>query len=78
MIPSVGKGNNAEELVLSKFKYGELDKSSNTVRIRLNSTVVNVRHGGDPKNSSEVFVNYINDNKSHEVNPKVWSWPATI
>ncbi len=70
MIPSVGKGNNAEELVLSKFKYGELDKSSNTVRIRLNSTVVNVRHGGDPKNSSEVFVNYINGNKSFELRAK--------
>ena len=70
MIPSVGEGNNAEELVLSKFNYGELDKSSNAVRIRLNSTVVNVRHGGDPKNSSEVFVNYINDNKSHEVKAK--------
>jgi len=70
MIPGVGEGNNAEELVLSKFKYAELDKSSNAVRIRLNSTVVNVRHGGDPKNSSEVFVNYINDNKSHELKAK--------
>ncbi len=70
MILNVAKGNNAEELVLSKFKYAELDKSSNTVRIRLNSTVVNVRHGGNPKDSSEVFVNYINDNKSYQVKSK--------
>jgi spermidine dehydrogenase len=70
MIPFVGKGNNAEELVKSKFHYDELDKSSNLVRIRLNSTVVNVRHGGDPKSSSEVFVNYINDNKSFQVKGK--------
>ena len=70
MIPKVGKGNNAEELVLSKFKYSELDRSGNTVRIRLNSTVVNVRHGGDPKSSSEVFVNYINDDKSYKVKGK--------
>ena len=70
MIPDVAEGNNAEELVLSKFNYAELDKASNAVRIRLNSTVVNVRHGGDPKNSSEVFVNYINDNKSHQVKGK--------
>jgi len=70
MIPGVGEGNNAEELILSKFKYAELDKSSNAVRIRLNSTVVNVRHGGDPKNSSEVFVKYINDHKLHEVKAK--------
>ena len=70
MISGVGKGNNAEELVLSKFKYTELDKASNAVRIRLNSTVVNVGHGGDPENSREVFVNYINDNKSHQVKGK--------
>ena len=70
MIPNVGKGNNAEELVLSRFNYAELDKSSNTVRIRLNSTVVNVRHGGDPESSSEVFVKYINDNKAYQVRGK--------
>ena len=70
MIPDVAKGNSAEELVLSKFKYAELDKSSNEVRIRLNSTVVNVQHGGDPKDSSEVFVDYINDNKSYQVKGK--------
>ncbi len=70
MIPQVGKGNNAEELVLSKFHYDELDKSKNSTRIRLNSTVVKVQHGGDPKNSSEVFVNYINDNKSYQVKGK--------
>jgi spermidine dehydrogenase len=70
MIPNVGKGDNAEEIVTSKFKYAELDKSSNIVRIRLNSTVVNVKHSGDPKNSSEVIVNYINDNKSYQVKGK--------
>ena len=70
MIPDVAKGNNAEELVLAKFKYAELDKSSNPVRIRLNSTVVKVKHGGNPKDSSEVFVNYINDNKSYQVKSK--------
>jgi len=67
MIPDVAEGNNAEELVLSKFKYAELDKSSNAVRIRLNSTVVNVQHVGDPETSTDVLVNYINNNKSHQV-----------
>ena len=70
MIPDVAEGNNAEELVLSKFKYAELDKSNNAVRIRLNSTVVDVEHGGDPKVANEVFVNYINDNKSYQVKGK--------
>jgi len=70
MIPKVAKGNSAEELVLSKFKYDELDKSSNTIRIRLNSTVVNVQHDGKTKDSTEVFVNYIKNNKSYQIKAK--------
>ena len=70
MIPHVGPGDSAEDIVLSKFNYAELDKSSNRVRIRLNSTVVEVKHDGDPKSSSVVFVNYINDNKSYQVKGK--------
>ena len=67
LVPDVAQGDNAEELVLSRFSYAKLDQSSNAVRIRLNSTVVNVRHGGDPEDSSEVFVEYINNNRSHQV-----------
>ena len=70
LIPGVAKGSNAEELVLAKFNYAELDRSSNVVRIRLNSTVVNVEHGGNPKSSGDVFVNYINDGKSYQVNAR--------
>jgi len=47
IIPKVAVGRNAEELVLSKFKYDELDRPSNAVQIRLNSTVVNVKHAGN-------------------------------
>jgi spermidine dehydrogenase len=70
LVPTVAAGNNAEELVLARFKYPELDKAANAVRIRLNSTVVNVKHGGDPKDAEEVFVTYINDNKSYQVTGK--------
>ena len=70
LIPDVGKGNNAEDIVLSRFNYSELDKSSNIVRIRLNSTVVKVTHRGAPEEASEVFVDYINDNKSYRVRGK--------
>ena len=70
LISKVVKGNNAEELVLSVFKYAELDKPSNPVSIRLNSTVVNVKHSGNPKDASEVQVNYINDNKSYQIKGK--------
>jgi len=70
MIPNVGPGDSYEDIVLSKFNYSELDKSSNIVRIRLNSTVVNVEHGGDPNSSSDVFVSYVNGKKSHQVKGK--------
>lgn len=70
LVPAVAKGNNAEELVLAKFKYAELDKPDNIVRIRLNSTVVNVEHVGDPKSANEVVVNYILNNKSYKVKGK--------
>jgi spermidine dehydrogenase len=67
MIPDIGTGHSAEALVLSKFNYAELDKSSNAVRVRLNSTAVDIYHGGEPENSSDVVVNYINDNRSYQV-----------
>ncbi len=70
LIPNVAKGSNAEELVLAKFDYAELDKSSSAVRLRLNSTVVNVEHAGNPNSSGDVVVNYIKDNKSYQVSAK--------
>ncbi|MDE0721645.1 MAG: FAD-dependent oxidoreductase [Dehalococcoidia bacterium] len=70
MIPNVGSGETAEQIVLSKFNYAELDRSSNSARVRLNSTVVNVRHTGDPRSASNVVVTYIQDNKSYQVTGK--------
>ncbi len=67
LIPDVAKGDNAEELVLARFNYDELDQPDSAVRIRLNSTVVHVEHGGDPQSSSEVAVNYIHDGKQYQV-----------
>ncbi len=70
MIPSVAEGDNAEALVLAKFNYSELDKANSAVRIRLNSTVVNVRHVGDAQSSNEVLVTYIAGNQSYRVKGK--------
>ena len=67
LIPDVAAGNNAEELVLARFNYAELDQPGHAVRLRLNSTVVNVEHVGDPMSSGDVLVNYINDNSSYQV-----------
>ena len=70
MIPAVAEGDNAEALVLAKFNYGELDKNISSTRIRLNSTVVNVRHLGDAESASEVLVTYIAGNRSYRVKGK--------
>ena len=70
LIPDVGPGETAEQIVLSRFDYSELDKPGNSVRVRLNSTVVNVQHGGDPNSASDVFVKYIHDNMSYQVKGK--------
>jgi len=70
MIPGIGKGSNAAELVLSKFNYATLDKPDQAVRIRLNSTVVQVQHIGRSNEASEVMVNYISNDKSFQLRSK--------
>lgn len=70
LVPTVATGKNAEELVLARFNYAELDQPDNAVRIRLNSTVVNVEHAGSAKDASDVLVNYITDNKSYQIKAK--------
>jgi spermidine dehydrogenase len=67
LIPGVARGNNAEALVLARFDYSQLDKPGQAVRIRLNSTAVNVVHAGSPGSSGDVFVSYINDNRQYRV-----------
>jgi len=67
MIPEVAVGDGAEALVQAKFDYATLDRDRNPVRIRLNSTVVDVRHAGDAADSSEVLVGYIKNDVSHRV-----------
>lgn len=69
-IPQVAPGDNAEDLVLARFNYDELDRSCNSVRIRLNSTVVNVAHAGDPSGSPDVLVDYVNDSRLHQIKAK--------
>ena len=70
LIPEVGPGNNAEALVLSRFDYSRLDQPTNAVRVRLGSTVVDVRHEGDPEGSGDVLIQYIHDDRAHRVRGK--------
>jgi spermidine dehydrogenase len=67
LIPGVAKGSNAEALVTARFDYSGLDQRRNATRIRLNSTVVNVEHVGDPGQADEVIVTYVRDDKAYRI-----------
>lgn len=54
-----------ESIVLAPFNYAELDKASNAVRLRLNSTVVSVRNQTDG-----VALGYMRDNQLVRVQAK--------
>lgn len=67
LIPGVAEGDDAEDLVLARFDYSQLDRSGQAVRIRLNSTAVNVAHAGSPGSSGDVHVSYVSDNRQYRV-----------
>jgi spermidine dehydrogenase len=58
LIPAALPGDTMEAISLSRLDYGQLDLAENPVRIRLNATVVNVAHDGDPATAERVSVTY--------------------
>ncbi|MFY9559922.1 MAG: NAD(P)-binding protein [Terriglobales bacterium] len=56
--PAAIPGNSVTDVVLAKADYSKLDAASSPVRIRLNSTVVKVKHVGDPASAKQVQVTY--------------------
>lgn len=59
LIPGALRGRSMEDLVTERVDYSRLDRPNQGVRIRLNSTVVRVRHLGDPGSAREVEVAYM-------------------
>ncbi len=59
LIPPAMPGNSAEDAVTARVNYAQLDRSAMPVRLRLSSTVVRVRHLGDPKSDAPVEVTYM-------------------
>ena len=48
LVPGVLSGHTMEDIVTARANYARLDDAAAPVRIRLNSTAVNVKHIGDP------------------------------
>ncbi len=58
LIPGAIPGQTADDIVAAKADYSKLDNSNSPVKIRVNSTVVRVRHVGDVASAQEVEVTY--------------------
>jgi spermidine dehydrogenase len=67
LIPGSAPGSTMEDIVLAKMDYAKLDEEASAVRLRLNSTVVNVRNAGDPATAKEVTVTYVRGGQARSV-----------
>jgi spermidine dehydrogenase len=66
LIPDAVPGTSQEDVGAARVDYARLDRSGQPARIRLNSTVVNVRHDGDPGIAKEVVVTYNRGGKLYD------------
>ena len=70
LIPDALPGGTMEDSVTSRVNYARLDDPKSSARIRLNSTVVRVRHDGQPGRAKFVDVTYVQNGKAHRVRGK--------
>src|SRR5207245_10649168 len=59
LIPKAIPGSSATDIVTARANYAKLDQEDSPVRIRLNSTVVRVRHQGDAASAKGVEIAYV-------------------
>ena len=67
LIPRVAPGRTMEDVVTVRFDYTRLDEADSPIRIRLNSTAVNVRHLGSAEDAKEVAVTYVRNGTARRV-----------
>ena len=67
LIPEAVPGGTQDDVGAARVDYSRLDRSGQTGRIRLNSTVLNVRHDGSPESAQEVIVTYSQGGKLFDV-----------
>jgi spermidine dehydrogenase len=70
LVPEAAKGHTAEDIVTANFDYSKLDRSASSVRVRLSSTAVRVRHEGDPGSAKDVQITYAREKKVYNVRAK--------
>ncbi len=67
MIPAVAPGSTMQDIITARFDYAQLDRAEAPVRVRLNSTVIDVHHLGDPASAREVETTYVQDGRARRV-----------
>jgi spermidine dehydrogenase len=70
LIPKAVPGQTMEDVGAARVNYALLDCPDQPARIRLNSTVLNVRHDSDPARASEVVIRYNRGGKLYDVRAK--------
>ena len=63
LIPAAIPGHDMYDVVTARADYSQLDRATSPVRIRLNSTVVKVKHDGPPGVAKQVHVLYMREGK---------------
>lgn len=67
LMPTALAGSTMEDSLTARLDYAKLDEDSATTRLRLNSTVVQVRHMGNPESAREVEVTYVRGDRAWTV-----------
>jgi spermidine dehydrogenase len=70
LIPDAIPGTSWSDVVLAKANYAKLDEGGSSMRIRLNSTAVRVKHVGDVASAKEVEVAYARGGKVYTAKAK--------
>ncbi|HUC51346.1 MAG TPA: FAD/NAD(P)-binding protein [Xanthobacteraceae bacterium] len=65
LIPGIAGGTTMDDVVLADFDYDRLDRDDGRVRIRLDSTVIDVRQSGE-----QVSIGYVRGGSPHRVTAK--------
>jgi spermidine dehydrogenase len=70
LIPDAVPGKTMEDVGAARVNYALVDRTGQPARVRLNSTVMHVRHDGDPSSAKEVVVSYNRGGKLYDVRGK--------
>lgn len=67
LVPESIPGDTLDDIVTAKADYAKLDRPDSSVRIRLNSTAVRVKHTGSPASAKQVEITYSRFGKLYTV-----------